>query len=77
MLPATNCGERDSGSAMIDTSSMIKSSSKCETFKCYLLNKSNKKAEYVLELYDDVIKVLSCSSRKPKAEIWLDSSHAR
>lgn len=50
---------------------------KCETIKCYLLNKHNAKTEFVLELHDDVIKVLSRSSRKVKTEIILATCHTR
>lgn len=60
---------------MSDFTTMTKP--KCKTFKCYLINKHNAKTEFVLELYDDVIKVLSRSSRKVKTEIGLANSHAR
>ncbi len=47
------------------------------THRCYLLNKHNQLAGYVLELARSNIKVLSKNDGKVKAELALGTSHVR
>ena len=47
------------------------------THRCFLLNKHNQLAGYVLELSKSSIKVLSKNDGKVKAELALATSHVR